>query len=75
MFQIIHFFVFQLNIVFKGVSLLFGFKIVVCDIQREEYVSCISTLLSVALAVCTLCYLVVQIGRYFLQIFLAFEPA
>ena len=75
MLQIIHFFIFHLDIVFKGITLLFGFKIVICDIQCEEYISCISTLLSVALAVCTFCYLVVQIGRYFLQVLFAFEPA
>ena len=75
MLQIVHFLVFQLDIVFQGISLLFRFKIIICDIQCEKYISGISALLSVSLAVCAFGYLVIQIGGNFLQILFAFKAA
>ena len=71
--QVIHFFILQLDIALKGISLLFCFKIIVCDVQGEKYISCVSALFSVSLAVRTFCDLVIQVGGYFLQILLALK--
>ena len=54
MLQIIHFLVFQFDIVFQGIPLFFGFEIIIRDVQGEKYISGISALLSVSLAVCAL---------------------
>ena len=75
MLQIIHLFVFHLNIILEGVSLLLRLKIVICNVQGKKDISCVRALLPVPFAVRTLCYLMVQIGRYFLQIFLSFKSA
>ena len=74
-FQIIHFFVFQFDIIFKGISLLFCLKIVIRNIQGEKYIPGVSALFSVSLAVGAFRYLVIQIGRYCLQVFFAFKSA
>ena len=46
-FQIIHFLVFQFNIILKGISLLFCLKIVIRNIQGEKYIPGVSALFSV----------------------------
>ena len=72
-FQIVHFLVFHFDIIFKGISLFLCLKIIICNVQGEKYISGVSALFPVSFAIRTFRYLVIQIGRYFLQIFLAFK--
>src|SRR5699024_11232875 len=51
--QIVHLFIFKFDITFKGIPLLLCFKIIICNVQGEKHVSCISTLFSVSFAVRT----------------------
>ena len=69
MLEIIHLLVFQLDIILKGIPLLLRLKIIVRYIQGKEHVPCVGALFPVAFTVGALCYLMVQIGRYFLYTF------